>query len=221
MSEESSRIMELLRQELQLLSLEHKVYEQLFLRGEERTRMLMETASALFQLIHFSLLDSMILRLCKLTDPAETSGHKNLSFSTFLSSIGESLPEEVRDGCYEHLHKINTISDQLRVQRNKRIAHKDLHFCLEPKEIGQGSSSYDKVASASTFSYELMNMIEALLPNGPVLYDQIIALGSDGDALMSTIQIARYYVAEESAGRISKVSRILAQNEDRGERRRK
>jgi len=77
---------------------------------------------------------------------------------------------------------------------------------LEP-----GSGSYDRVRSASKLVFEIMNSIERLLPEGPMLYEHIIMLGEDGEALISRLLVAKHYEAEEEAGRISKITRILAQ----------
>ncbi len=102
-----------------------KVTKQLF-AGEENVDVLRWSADLAWWCIQSSLYQSIILEICKITDPAQqgkNKKHKNLTLERLAKEIDEVKLEEK---CVEYLNARKEKFESLRTIRDKAYAHLDL-----------------------------------------------------------------------------------------------
>lgn len=103
-------------------------YEQLYSDAENR-QIILEASLEFFRLVHWSFRDSMILQLCKLTDPKEqgrgNNSHLNLTLEYLLKSdvVEKSGKYQEIRGLYEN--RITHLRKPLKAFRHKLGAHAD------------------------------------------------------------------------------------------------
>ncbi len=93
---------------------------------EERVALLNETAPDFFGRLQGTLWNAMLLQVCRLTDPAQTSGKDNLSLGSFLKMTACDRDSIHQDRAAMLVVKAVGLSDFARDWRNRRIAHRDL-----------------------------------------------------------------------------------------------
>ena len=91
----SGEMLKLIGNELTLLWVQMDAYQTIFLLEREKRRRLMEeTAPGFFSVVQFTLFESLLLRLCRLLDPAEQGGNTNISWQALCQLLTK---EEIKD----------------------------------------------------------------------------------------------------------------------------
>jgi hypothetical protein len=111
-----------------------KLYNQLFASGKENIDLLNKTASYVFFQLQRSMVDSVILTLSKLTDPAKTGKYENASLDNFLKKLKGNIDNESLARFQTQLGNLTRICENIRTHRNKRIGHSDIKCALEDAE---------------------------------------------------------------------------------------
>jgi len=160
MGEDLGRASYALWQEVVWLHNEWDEYVQLFGTKPSRITLMNKAAPRFFRMIQDELVDAVVIRIARLTDPPKSTGKSNLSIQQLPLLIkNESFSKEV----------LNLVTDALetaefcRARRHRRIAHTSLDLALEvPKEpltnltrdnINAAMASLAKVLNAVTFHY--------------------------------------------------------------------
>ncbi|PXX59530.1 hypothetical protein SAMN05660489_04555 [Pseudomonas sp. LAMO17WK12:I10] len=151
-------------------------YKQLYGGSEETVRLLNETAGLFFMVVQDSLWDSVLLGICRLTDPAQMSGKQNLSIRTLLPLIAdEGLRQQTEELCNEALSKAEFARDH----RNKRIAHEDKNRLYDRQAHPLGGISRALIKEMLQAITAVMNAINVFYCDTTMFYDDI---SSGGDA---------------------------------------
>jgi hypothetical protein len=156
-------------------------YRQLFATSEDRIELLNNTAGYFFGVLQHTMLDDVQLHLARLTDPARTMGHDNLSL--------RQLPELVTDPTLKS--ELMTLVDRAgnattvaRDWRNRRIAHSDLGLALATSADPLDGVSRADVETALDAVRKTVNRIEHHYFGGEVMYQHPDDHGGNANRLV-------------------------------------
>ncbi len=104
-------------------------FKELYGTGQKRVVLLNTAAGPFFRLVQDKLMDSILLHLCRMTDPAATGGKTNLTL--------EQLAALIKDHNQAFGQKVSRLAADAkstcqfaRDSRDRRIAHRDLALAL-------------------------------------------------------------------------------------------
>jgi hypothetical protein len=148
---------------------------QALVRTNERLRLMEDVADRALQAILSCLIDSVVLRLCKLTDIAQKGKNKNVTIQC-VAGIGEKLSLPLLD---KKVQDAVNSAEKLTVLRNKVIAHSDWEYLRLRKKgdvtivgLVEVAESIDKIFEIFRYIFELKNrsqlMREVSAPGGGV-----------------------------------------------------
>lgn len=129
-----------------------------FVNGEERRKLLVSTGGYFFLEVHRVFVDDVILRLSRLTDPAQQGRgrQKNLSLYALLDDISDpSLKSKIQNLIEEAKKKIAP----LREHRHKRIAHFDLNVAFNDPSFSLPSINGQSVDEALAAVGEVLGQL--------------------------------------------------------------
>jgi len=176
MGEPLGRVFWHLNQRVLELHLVWEQYAQLFGESEETVQLLNQTAGLFFMVVQEGLWDSVLIGVSRLTDPAQTSGNRNLSIRSLPGLIGDKgLQGRVSDLCENALTKAKLARDH----RNKRIAHQDQQYFFDREARPLGGVSRALVNEMLQSITAVMNEINVYYCDTTMFYDSI---SSGGDA---------------------------------------
>ena len=101
-------------------------YETLF-KNKERVDLLNGSGGYFFRNVQDIFFERVLLGLCRLTDPAEQRGRRNLSLSTLVPLVSEDLRAEL----IQAIAEAKQASGFCRDWRNRLIAHNDFERALK------------------------------------------------------------------------------------------
>ena len=148
-----------------LISLQDKwrFYTDLF-SSEENTSLLSELALSSFRIIEESLRNDMTLAICRLSDPARSSGKANLSVRTLTQNY--SNVEIIRNLVHDFIKACQPV----RELRNKNVGHNDLNTRIEPIDNPLPGIKKSQIVS-------IINLTEKILKSIFLIYDKDCELG--------------------------------------------
>lgn len=109
-------------------------YRVLYERSEKRLRLLDHVAHDHFSFMHSVLLEYIYLQLAKLTDPAKTGRHDNLSAAFVANEL--SWPPEIAAKLQQLLTPLHAFRERIILPRQKHIAHAGLQEHLSCTPLG-------------------------------------------------------------------------------------
>ncbi|MFZ1992221.1 MAG: helix-turn-helix domain-containing protein [Alphaproteobacteria bacterium] len=160
--------------------------------GDLRRELLLSIAPIFFGDLNLMLIEHMILQICKITDPEETNGHKNLTVSFLLNNC--DLPATSAE-----LVKLKKLSDSMHgfrakiiPARNKLIGHLDSHSVLDGKSLGEADTKL-----WSQFWLDLQDFLHILhkryVDPQSVFYLNGVGQLSDADSLVKALKESTYF----------------------------
>lgn len=195
MSQIPSRIDEIfqeLKTEVTWLHARWIIYRQLFGHSERRIDLLNECASAFFYVIQDILLGEVQVTLSKLTDPARTGKHDNLSFEQLQARVEAQGDAQLVATLRKLLDDIHKKCQAFRLHRNKRLAHLDLTTAIQSTSTPLPGISRQMIEDAIKLVREYMNTIEIHYTQAETGYEHFI-MSSDGDALVTMLKYGLRY----------------------------
>jgi len=164
------------------------IYQQLFDESDRRIKMLNECASAFFYIIQDVLQGEVQVSLSKLTDPARTGTHDNLS----LEQLQRRLEKHGDNGLAGHtrliLESLRMKCQPFREWRNRQLTHLDLSTSMKSSRNPLPDISRPMIEEALSLVRNFMNKIEAHYNNGEIGYEHFLFTSSDGDALLAVVR---------------------------------
>ena len=127
-----------LRNTLRLLNnalLEIEMYWEVLLAifGEKwKLDLLNRAGGRIFRFVEDAMVHELILRICRLTDRPNVLGHSTVSI-TALQQLAEEFPNEMRKELDAVIRRILKVVQDLRVRRDKTLAHSDIEAAVLPK----------------------------------------------------------------------------------------
>lgn len=177
------------------------LYQQLF-GSKARIALLNDSGGHLFHVLQHSMLDRFLLGLSRLTDPAKTGKHANLSLAALVEEVDQQ--PELQDRLSLQLELLHESVAAMRVHRNKRVAHADLAALTDPEAALQGYK-IDDVESALNRVAEFLNSYELESNESQTTYAQcILPMGHDGERLVRCLKQAEAFRAAAMAGMVPK-----------------
>jgi len=150
-------------QDLVSLQDEWRFYTDLF-SSEENTSLLSELALSSFRIIEESLRNDMTLAICRLSDPARSSGKANLSIRTLTKNY--SSVEIIRNLEHDFIKACQPV----RELRNKNVGHNDLNTRIEPIDNPLPGIKKSQIVN-------IINLAEKILQSIFEIYDKDCELG--------------------------------------------
>jgi transcriptional regulator with XRE-family HTH domain len=168
-------------------------YQIIFEEGADLRRELLKSiAPIFFGDLNLMLIEHMILQICKITDPEETRGHKNLTVLFLLNNC--NLPAASAE-----LSQLRRLSDSMHGfrakiidARNKFIGHLDRRSVHDGKALGDADKKL-----WNQFWHHLEDFLHILHkqyvdPQGVFKLNQVAQL-SDADSLMKALRESSYF----------------------------
>jgi hypothetical protein len=169
------------------------IYRQLFAHSPQRINLLNECAFAFFYTIQDILLGDVQIALSKLTDPARTRGHDNLSLEQLQSRVEAYGEPRLQATLRQILDDLHQKCQPFRTWRNKRLAHLDLTTTMQSMLNPLPGISRQMVEEALELVRRYMNTIQIHYLNGETGYEHFIMTGTDGEALISMLKYGLRY----------------------------
>ena len=154
-----------------------KQYRQLFGHSEKRVLLLNETAPSFFEIVQICLMDYVILGASKLLDPAKKNGNKNATLEWLETIIKANGDETLALKLSEFRTQISNLANNLRKNRDKRIAHSDRPKACQRKFYPYSVSRKD-IKDILKMISDYLNMIKVYYANTPIRFD----VSDDGEA---------------------------------------
>lgn len=127
-------------------------YVVLFGTSEERLNKLNEAAPAFFYQLQGTLFESVLLHMCRMTDPAKSRGRANLTLELLPDLVDITIRDDVKSLLASAQQKCQFARDW----RNVRISHSDLGLALK-------KSAQPLLAASRAQVHEGLDAIAAVL----------------------------------------------------------
>lgn len=168
--------------------------EQLALyEDSEVIRLLNRTADHFFYLVQRIMWRDTLLGICRLMDPAETSGKSNLSLYRLIDAVPDT---ELLARCRTRLQQARMNAREVFEWRNRSLAHNDFRTKLRRHPDPLQPVRKSAIAAALAAIADTMNAIDVHYSDHTTAYDHPV-LGSGADALLFYLRRAEQALAEE------------------------
>lgn len=164
------------------------VYRQLFGESDRRIEMLNECASAFFYVIQDALLGEIQVSLSKLTDPARTGKHDNLSLEQLQGRLEKHGETGLASQTRLVLANLRIKCKPFRVWRDKQLAHFDLLTSIRSSANPLPGVSRQMIEEALSLVRDFMNKIEVHYNNSEIGYEHLLFTSNDGNALLAIVR---------------------------------
>lgn len=162
-----------------------KVYKGLFASDPQRVDVLNEASPMVSRVIQDALFSEILMRLCRLTDPAESGRGAGARRNLSLFALERHLQGETRDQ-YRVASAAAKISTAFaRDWRNRSIAHADVDVATERAVLDD--ASVEGVENAFSQLAEALNVIHSGVFNSTFAYDKLILPFKDERAFIHRI----------------------------------
>ncbi|OPH10922.1 hypothetical protein CENA302_02950 [Cylindrospermopsis raciborskii CENA302] len=179
-----------------------KVWKQLYMVGqggiqeaEERMDVLNRFGVNFFRMLKGSLLQDVILRVCKWTDPEATQvrgvERPNLSLANALANAKSSLTPEQACKAEALLKKFKSVTPGLVQRRHWLYAHDDFNVATGKEDVPKVSDT--DVDIALQCAVDLMTVLDPKSADVEFGYGETIAIG-DGNSIVEAMRYAKRWV---------------------------
>ena len=174
------------------------VYWQLFnqLYSSKENADLMNTAAPkAFRFIQMALIDGIILRICRLTDPAESRTPRGCVENLTLANLCTNLPPDPSGNLpaqlEQTLDRLKAATNDFREHRNQTIAHSDKNTAITD-EPALPKLTTSKFQAAIDEINSFMNVINYAFTDSTTVYSHVHVLGG-GDSLIGALKQSKHY----------------------------
>jgi hypothetical protein len=168
-----------LQSECTLLNSTWQQFVELFSTSEKRTEVLKWSAPYFFTVVRDVFLESTLLRICRISDPASTHNKENLSLARLPSMVEDVIRPEV-EAC---LARIKLATNFARDWRNRHIAHHDFGLAFDETVVPLAPVTRKKIDAAIQEIGILLNVIEQHYRDATNAFHRLIAPGQADDLL--------------------------------------
>jgi AbiU2 len=186
----------LLFQEVSWLHARWNVYCQLFVSNEQTVDLLNRSAPGFFYICQTVLIDSVLLGISRLTDPAESRNGKgkqlNLSLKRLAATVDSADYPTLRNDIDKAVLAAEAYFSFARALRHKLIAHNDLLVHQQKPVPLPTKADRQKIETALQTIRDIMNLVEERITDSTTGYS-MVALPGDGEALIACLQDAESY----------------------------
>jgi len=181
-----------LRAEIVWLHARWLTYRDLYAESPQRVALLNKSAGLFFYIIQDLFLDELQICLSKLTDPARTGKHENLSLECLQAKLDQFGDPKVATKCRTLLDAIQDQCQIFRVRRHKTLAHLDLRTALKQLPAPLPGVSRQMISDALKSTRDYMNLIDLHYNHSEMAYEHFI--GHEGaPSLLATLRAGLRY----------------------------
>lgn len=199
MGEDLGKVFYALWQEVGWLHNEWDEYLQLFGTKESRIRLMNDAAPRFFRMIQDELVDAIVLRIARLTDPPKSIGKSNLTI--------RQLPTQIKDQSFSN-QVLNLVKAAVaaagacRARRHRRIAHNALDLSLGVQTDPLPDLTRENITAAIVSLAEVVNAVSFHYVNSTTKF----GLGNTSGGARALIRILEEGVQKKSE-RITEMKR--------------
>jgi hypothetical protein len=172
----------------------------LYVNDTKNVDILNAAGSGFFVWVHDLIVDDVLLRISRLTDPATNNNQKNASLEGLLVATGWDTTDAARATAFRgRIDAVRASCDSCRKHRNKRISHTDQHVSLKIARLPDVTvrTIDEAIASIEAFVVEISSALQGM--------DQSFTL-LDGDGDVK--RLLEYLTNRASSRNPGSVSRI-------------
>lgn len=167
------------------LNVEWRIFRALFIDCKERVDEFNLASGLVARYFSKALFESVLLGLCRITDPAETGRGAGAKQNLSLDALGDELPEEVRKEFEGLVIDAKAATGFARDWRNRSIAHADLYVATRVETVDSATAILvDKAIVQIDLA---LNFINNKLRNSTTLYSEPITQLDDERAFLRTL----------------------------------
>lgn len=153
MKKEFNNIIDKVEKEIADASIHFELFLRLF-GSQENLRAINQSAPNVFMCFRQSLIDTTVIKLCRLLDPAEKGRNRNIGIHMLVENFeGET---EFQEHLRQKAHEIEAHVEELKPYRHKRLAHNDFRTHTESRHDVIGNKHIDSAINALQ---EFVNLI--------------------------------------------------------------
>jgi AbiU2 len=179
MGKDLGQVYNRLQSECTLLNSTWQQFVELFATNEKRVEVLHWSAPYFFKVVHDVFLESTLLRICRISDPAASLGKENLSLARLPSLVDNVIRPDVEAS----LVRIHSAAEFARDWRNRHIAHLDFALTFDEGAVQLAPFTRKKVDEVIQEIGTLLNLIEEHYRQATVAFHRLIAPGQADDLL--------------------------------------
>ena len=188
MGQELGPAFALLSRQLVELHFVWQQYRQLYADTPDTVDLLNRTAGLFFRIVQGQLWDSVLLGICRITDPAKQGKNKNLTVWSLHDLITDAgLQVEVHKCC----QAAYDASELARSHRNKRIAHQDHDYRMNPTANPLSTVTRDAIEEMLKALRTGMNRIENHYMSSITCYEEVGGLSGAGTLVSKLRKLER------------------------------
>lgn len=113
----------------------YNTYSALYESGDETEKVLRDSASIFFKELNAILIEYILLQICKITDPDESQGRKNLTFERVNAALRDAY--RMTNEIAHFARGLSRYRELVKEGRNKLISHLDEEAVLKGLPIGE------------------------------------------------------------------------------------
>jgi len=191
-----AEIHDLLYQEVSWLHARWNLYCQLYASSEDTVDLLNRSAPSFFNICQGVLIDSVLLGISRITEPAETGKGKtkqlNLTLRRLAATIDPADYPTLRSDIDKSLVAAEGYFAFAKALRHKLIAHNDLLVHQKIAAPPPPKADRQKIEAALQTIRDIMNLVDEYVTGTTTGYSMIVLPG-DGDALIACLRDAESY----------------------------
>jgi AbiU2 len=171
----------------------YRHYQILFEEGGDLRHELQQSiAPTFFGDINHVLIQHLILTICKITDPEDSCGHKNLTVEFLINNADFSTAPNELDELKQLAKSMHAFRKRIEPARNKLIGHLDRRSVWEGKSLGGAEKS-----EWNQFWLDLQDFLQILhkryIDSNGHFYLNTVDNPSDADMLVKALKQSTYF----------------------------
>lgn len=152
---------------------------------EKNYDILNKTAPGFFRIIKRQFIHDIVLGMCRINDPKESMGNKNLSIKRLVDIAKKGHRKNIK----ERLNEIDEKICNIKKYRHKIISHNDLETNL--KKTASPQVKFEEIESCLFEINELLNYFKSLYGMPNTLYKRTKTSSGHSAALIAYLDIAK------------------------------
>ncbi len=193
------------------LSLRWKTYLEISASGSERVELLNQSAGTFFAVVQRSLFDDCIMAVCRLTDPAKSSGKSNLSLFHLINTLEDG---ELKNEVSSLVDQAKKAASFQRNHRDKRIAHSDLELITNDSAMPQiEPATAEKMNYAIEAIWEPVRKIEASLGDTHLI-TELAPISRGAVSLLNCLYRGQLYMEKLESSEFDTVEEFISAREE-------
>jgi len=151
----------------------------------DRINLMNRIAPSFFGMLQILMIESMVIRMCRMTDGEGFPNKENLPLRRILRALPASVNEH-RQEIEELIDKAESMVDCAREWRNKRLAHLDYHHAVSDDRV-KFSIGFTELRESIEAIHAVLDKTNTVVWNTPVSF-KVIPLPGTAASLMHMLE---------------------------------